>query len=576
MANRLKMVAVETIVSLLLASWPQRKIARELGISRDAVRHYAKLLRLGKLSVVLPPGWPGPSGDQSSEASDGSSPGDPTAPASDSSCTTRPPDPLVQNLPGGAPGSDEPKQAGAPPGSTASTDASSAQSASDCEPFRQVILDKLEQGLSRKRIWQDLVTEHGFTARYHSVKRFVRKLNRATPLPFRRIEVEPGAEAQVDFGKGAPVCPPSGGRRRTHVFRIVLSFSRKGYSEAVFSQTTDEFLACLENAFWSFGGVPRIIVIDNLKAAVAKADWFDPELHPKIRSFCQHYGCSILPTRPYTPRHKGKVESGVNFVQSNGLKGHSFAGLPEENQHLWHWELTVADTRIHGTTRKQVGKLFAEVEKPALLPLPAERFPFFHEAQRSVHLDGYVQIAHSYYSVPPEYVGRTVWVRWDQRTVRVFNHRFEQITFHVRRDHGDRFNTLNGHIPQEKRSGVEQGVAYWLRQASLIGQQADRWAQQMLLVRGVEGIRVLQGLLHLTKRHPAEAIDRACQVASSRGLYYLRAVREATAGDVAMQEQFAFIDQHPMIRNLTEYGQLVRAAFGQEPFTLPAPQEESL
>ena len=373
MANRLKMVAVQTIVSLLLASWPQRRIARELGISRDAVRRYAKLLKLGKLSVVLPPGWPGPSGDPLPEACAGASPADRSAGLSDSNSTTCPPGLPVQNLPGAPPGSVEPKPAGAPPGSTTSADAGSDSSASACQPFRQIILDKLEQGLSRKRIWQDLVTEHGFTARYHSVKRFVRKLNRATPLPFRRIEVEPGAEAQVDFGKGAPTYSPTGGRRRTHVFRIVLSFSRKGYSEAVFSQTTDEFLACLENAFWSFGGVPRTIVIDNLKAAVARADWFDPELHPKIRSFCQHYGCSILPTKPYTPRHKGKVESGVNFVQSNGLKGHSFTSLPKENQHIWHWELTVADTRIHGTTRKQVGKLFTEVEKPALLPLPASR-----------------------------------------------------------------------------------------------------------------------------------------------------------------------------------------------------------
>ncbi len=573
MANRLKMVAVQTIVSLLLASWPQRKIARELGISRDAVRHYADLLQLGKLSVAMPPGWPGSSGDPSAEAMASLSLGDPAGPASGSNCTTRPPGQLAQNLPGGAPGSDGPKPAGAPPGSTASTDAGSDWSASVCEPFRQIILDKLEQRLSRKRIWQDLVSEHGFTARYHSVKRFVGKLHAATPLPFRRMEVEPGAEAQVDFGTGAPICPPSGGRRRTHVFRLVLSFSRKGYSEAVFRQTTDEFLACLENAFWSFGGVPRVIVIDNLKAAVAKADWYDPELHPKIRSFGQHYGCSILPTKPYTPRHKGKVESGVNFVQSNGLKGRSFTGLPEENHHLWNWELSVADTRIHGTTRQQVGKLFAEFEKPTLLPLPAERFPFFHEAQRSVHLDGYVQIEHSYYSVPPEYVGRSVWVRWDARTVRVFNHRFEQITFHARRDNGSRFNTLNGHIPQAKRHGTEKGVTHWLRKASLIGPQADRWAQQMLLVRGAEGIRVLQGLPHLAEQHSAEAIDRACRVASSRGLYHLRAVREALIGDVAMQEQFEFIDQHPIIRDLSEYGLLVRAAFGQEP--LPAPREQA-
>jgi transposase len=417
------------------------------------VRHYAKLLRLGKLAVVLPPGWPGPSAGPPAAAG-GLSAGGPAAPPSDVGCTTRLPDAAAQNLPGAPPGSYEAKPAGAPPGSTASAGSGSAQSASQCEPFRQVILDKLEQGLSRKRIWQDLVVEHGFTAAYHSVKRFVRQLGKSTPLPFRRIEVEPGTEAQVDFGKGAPICRDAS-RRRTHVFRIVLSFSRKGYSEAVFRQTTDDFLGCLENAFFSFGGVPRVVVIDNLKAAVARADWFDPELHPKVRSFCQHYGCAIVPTKPYTPRHKGKVESGVNFVQSNGLKGHRFASLPEENRHLWHWEATVADTRIHGTTRQQVGKLFTEVEKPALLPLPAERFPFFHEAQRSVHLDGHVQIEHSCYSVPPEYVGRMVWVRWDARTVRVFNHRFEQITFHARRDNGKRFTTLNPHIPREKRHGAE-------------------------------------------------------------------------------------------------------------------------
>jgi hypothetical protein len=269
----------------------------------------------------------------------------------------------------------------------------------------------------------------------------------------------------------------------------------------------------------------------------------------------------------------------VNFVQANGLKGRTFTSLPQQNQHIWHWEATVADTRIHGTTRQQVGKLFAEVEKPALLPLPAERFPFFHDAQRSVHLYGYFQIEHAYYSVPPEYTGRTVWVRWDARTVRVFNHRFEQITFHARRENGSRFNTLDPHIPQAKRHGTEKGVTYWLAKAGMIGQQADRWAQQMLLGRGAEGIRVLQGLVHLAERYSADVIDRACQVASSRGLYHLSAVREASTTDVAEQQQFEFIDEDPIIRNLTEYGQLVRAALGQEPFNptpMPAPEESPL
>ena len=100
----------------------------------------------------------------------------------------------------------------------------------------------------------------------------------------RRLEVEPGAEAQIDFGTGAPVRIDNGKRRRPWVFRIVLSGSRKGYSEAVWQQSTEAFVGALENAFRYFGGVPRTLVIDNLKAAVRRGDWYDPEVHPKLQS----------------------------------------------------------------------------------------------------------------------------------------------------------------------------------------------------------------------------------------------------------------------------------------------------
>ncbi len=118
------------------------------------------------------------------------------------------------------------------------------------------------------------------------------------------MECEPGAEAQVDFGRGAPIVRSDGVRRRTHVFRIVLSHSRKAYSEVVYRQTTEEFIRCLENAFWAFGGVPRTVVIDNLRAAVSQADWYDPEINPKFQAFCEHAGTVVLPTKPYTPRHQ--------------------------------------------------------------------------------------------------------------------------------------------------------------------------------------------------------------------------------------------------------------------------------
>jgi transposase len=431
---------------------------------------------------------------------------------------------------------------------------------SACEPYRQVILEKLELGLSAQRIYQDLVPE-GFEHEYHSVRRFVAKLRGSSALPFRRMECEMGEEAQVDFGTGAWIELPDGKRRRSHVFRIVLSFSRKGYCEAVYRQTTEDFIQCMENAFWHFGGVPKVLVIDNLKAAVKQPDWYDPELTPKIQSFCEHYGVVTLPTKPRTPRHKGKIESGVGYVQSNGLKGHRFTSLVAENEHLLRWETTVADTRLHGTIRKHVGKLFQEVERGALKPLPVERFPFFHEGKRLVHRDGHVEVAKAYYSVPPEYLRHELWVRWDLRLVRIFNARLEQIALHVRQEPG-RFSTLPEHIPQQKQSSIERGAVWLLRRARLLGEQTARWAENMLQTRGIEGLRVLQGLLALAKRHDAQAIERACQVAFSHGAWRLKTIRQLLKRDAPEQETFDFLQEHPIIRSLSDYGKLVATSFG--------------
>jgi transposase len=315
-----------------------------------------------------------------------------------------------------------------------------------------VILDKLRQGLTAQRIYQDLVADDSFGGSYYSVRRFVKKQGKETELPFRRMECAPGAEAQVDFGAGAAVLDSSG-RRRPHVMRVVLSHSRKGYSEAVFRQRTEDFLACLENAFWDFGGVPRTVVIDNLKAAVKNPDWYDPQLNPRILAFCEHYGTVILPTKPYTPRHKGKVERGVGYVQDNALKGRSFASLQDQNRHLQHWESTVADTRIHGTTRQQVCKVFEESERAACCLCRLDDSPLLHEAQRSVHRDGHVECGKGVLLGAARVPGRQVWVRWDGRMVRVFNCRMEQIAVHAQRPPGGSARRTGTSPPEGFRDG---------------------------------------------------------------------------------------------------------------------------
>jgi transposase len=450
---------------------------------------------------------------------------------------------------------------------------------SKCDPFRSAIAAQVEAGLTAQRIFQDLITDHGFAGAYNAVKRFVRRLRAGEELPFRRIECDPGAEAQIDFGTGAPVITGSDGkRRRTHVLRLVLSHSRKGYSEVFFRQTTDNLLACCENAFWSWSGVPKTLVIDNLKAAVLRADWYDPDLHPRLAAFCRHYGTVLLPTKVRTPRHKGKIEAGIKYVQSNALQGRVFDSLSAQNAQLAQWEARVADLRIHGTTKQQVAKVFETHERPALLPLPAERFPFFHEAQRVVHRDGHIEVERAYYSAPPEYMGRTVWVRWDSRQVRIFNTQFIEIALHARQEFG-RFRTAPQHIASQKIALIESGATELLRRARLVGPQAARWAEAVLKERGIEGVRVVVGLLGLLRTHPSSAIERGCELALGHGAFRLRELRSLIKEPVE-QQQLEFMAEHPVIRSIKAYGELVRVSFDQEepwrepPITQPAGTEE--
>lgn len=495
MANRLSMAKVNAILSLHQSGHSNRRIAKLLGVDRETVGKYVE------------------AAENQPNAPTGSAESPATIPVSGLNAATGPP--------------------------------------STCDPYREIIQGKLEQRLSAQRIYQDLVADHQFAASYWSVRRYVARLRQKLELPFRRLEMEPGEEAQVDFGSGAPVVTPDGQQRRPWIFRIVLSHSRKAYSEAVWRQTTESFLQCLENAFHYFGGAPKRLVIDNLKAAVPQADWYDPDVHPKLQSFAAHYGTAVLPTRPYTPRHKGKVESGVKYVKNNALKGRKFRSLAEENEFLLDWETHVADTRIHGTTKQQVSRLFAD-DRAALLKLPSERFAFFHEAHRAVHRDGHVEVDKAYYSTPPEYVGRRLWARWDGRLVRLFNDRWEQVAVHAKAEPG-RFRTAAEHIPTEKVSAVERGTDAMLRQIATIGPQTQQWAEATTQARGVEAVRVLVGLKALAGKHSTAALEQACQTALSYGAYRLRTIRQLLKRQADPQEQFEFIEEHPIIRPLSDY-----------------------
>lgn len=496
--NQLKVSLQQSIIALAKHGWSQRRIARELPLDRSTVGKYLKA------EAAKPATNPtlGSEGDPSAKPA--------TNPA-----------------------------LGSPPGP-----------ASLCQPLAAKIEAGVQTGLSAQRIYQDLVRDHGFGGGYGSVKRFVRRLVQVHELPFRRMECAPGEELQVDFGQGAWIVE-EGGRRRPHLFRAVLSHSRKAYSEVVWRQDTETFIRCLENAFRHFGGVTATLVPDNLKAAVLQADWFDPELNPKLRAFCAHYGTALLPTKPAMPRHKGKVEAGVKYAQANALKGRTFGSLAEQNAFLAEWERTVADTRLHGTIRRQVGTYFTQTEQPALRPLPASLFPCFEEAPRKVHRDGHVAFQRAYYSVPPEHLGRDVWVRAEARLVRIFNQRFEPIAVHVRAEPG-RFATADAHIHAHKRVIIERGAAYLLERCRVLGAHSGAWAEGLAAQRGPEAMRTMQGLLALAREHASGELERACGRAVHLGLWRLQDVRRLLQhGEQVVQVDF--LQAHPLIRDLSHY-----------------------
>jgi len=512
-------VNIQHSISTLAANgWSRRRIARELGINRETVGRY---LSLAQSKPAIPLTGKGAEAESKPAISLTGSEGD-----------------LVSK--------------------PAIVHTGSAGRQSLCAPLQEVIEKAIGAGLSAQRIYQDLVSGHGFAGRYHSVQRFVRHLRATEPIPFVRMEVTPGQEAQVDFGQGAWVID-QGKRKRPHLFRIVLSHSRKAYSEVVWQQTTENFIRCLENAFRYFGGVPQTLVIDNLRAAVTRVDWFDPELNPKVEEFCRHYGTVILPCKPAMPRHKGKVESGIKYGQDNALKGRTFESLSAQNLYLLEWESGVADTRIHGTTRKQVGKVFNEVERPKLQPLPASLFPVFEEAPRMVHRDGYIELRRAYYSVPPEYVGRQVWARWESRLVRVFNQRREVIAVHALSEPG-KFVTDPNHLHSTHRRVIQRSLDHLLDRARLIGPQSGSWAEAMAKQRGPIAARVLYGLLSLAEKHPAKALEEAAQKALHHGAWRLRDLR-ALLEAAAPSPQLDFLETHPLIRNLDTYRDCVPDCF---------------
>ncbi|MBI5569448.1 MAG: IS21 family transposase [Desulfomonile tiedjei] len=379
-----------------------------------------------------------------------------------------------------------------------------------------------EKRLKPKTAFSVLCQLHDLTGKvsYTSFKRFVRRHEIALSRPSSltcRIEVEPGSQLQIDYGKMGLLLDPESAKVRTvYAFIATLSFSRHKYVEFTYSQDQQGFAMSHVRAFSFFGGVPTTVIIDNLKAGVISPSLYDPVFNRVYREMAEYHQCFIDPARVASPKDKGKVERDVQTVreQFKALMavGGSRITLGELNQQMGHWLLTEYGTRKHGTTGVNPYPVFLDTEQPRLLPLPREPFEAAYWREAKVHPDHYIQVQRISYSVPSAYVGKTVWVKVAHRIVQIY-HNEQLIKQHTVPVAGNR-QTDRKDFPENLQVVLDRGFPRFLQdKAAEVGPSFARLVRGILTPHAFMNMRRAQGVLTISEAYPRELIER-----SARGL----------------------------------------------------------
>ena len=425
-------------------------------------------------------------------------------------------------------------------------------SASACEPYRDLIEQAVARGRHAMAIWQDLVDDYGFSHSHQSVGRFVRKLRgERVPEAHPVIETAPGEEGQVDYGGDGPMVrhPESGKYRRMRLFVFTLGCSRKSIRLLRFRSSSQIWSELHEETFRRLGGAPRVVVLDNLKEGVLKPDVYEPELNPLYRDVLAHYGVTALPCRVRDPNRKGKVESAVHHAQRK-LKGLRFESPEEAQAYLDRWETNWADTRIHGTTKRQVREMFEE-EKPHLLPLPVEPFRYYQHGDRIVHLDGAVEVDGAYYHVPPGRIGQRLRVQWDVQHVRILCPK----TGALLREHIRQKKGYHRMADEDRPQKTPESTVRLLSRACNAGESIGIVCQAIHHADGETGIRRILGVLSLVKQQGASAVEPACAMALEMQAPTYQFVRRYLERQPTLPLSLKQVD--PLIRELTHYRDLI-------------------
>jgi transposase len=407
------------------------------------------------------------------------------------------------------------------------------QHVSSAEPWRESIVRLLDDGLGPTAIHDRLRLEHSdFAISLSALKRLCDAIARArgpraddVVIP---VETPPGEIAQVDFGYVGKLWDPEARRvRKAWVFVMVLGWSRNFYAEIVFDQTIDTWLRVHVAAFECFGGVPKTIVPDNLKAAVVRAAFGVDEaavLGRSYRELARHFGFRIDPAPIYSPEKKGKVENAIGYMKSNFFAARGEADASVLQAELTRWVNEIAGRRTHGTTRRQPLEAFLATERAALLSLPAKPWSPCTWREVRVHRDCHVRLEHALYSVPWRLVGKLLLARLHGRSVELY-WEDARVAVHEQIGAGER-RTAEEHLPAPRSAYRHRTREYWEERALKLGDDVLAYVRECFDSDDVlSKLRSVQAIVTLLERHPIARAQAACRRASFYGSYEYRAIK---------------------------------------------------
>jgi transposase len=376
------------------------------------------------------------------------------------------------------------------------------------EPYDELIKNKVELGLSARLIYEWLVNDLHCEVSYPSVARYVRKFDGVES--FIPQYSEPGEQAQVDFGYLGRF-KKQGKMVKVWCFAMTLSHSRYGFFKLVTDQRVHTFVACHIQAFEFFTGTPKTVVLDNLKAGVVKASFYEPVFQQHYAGMLAHYGSSPIAARPRRPQDKGKVESAIKYVKGNFVPTRRELTYDQLEEQLARWTQHVANTRVHGTTRKVPVEQWEQHERTTLIRLPLQRFELWDIQTRRVTRFSHVTYEYNYYSVPSQYTDQHVHLHCNQSVVKIY-HEQHCIATHVRGTSEGRYISQPGHQPhkgQRTRQEYEQEIAN-------IGTHAAAFLRAVQQHKPRHWHELCCGILSLRKHWSSQVIDLSCR----RALHY--------------------------------------------------------